>query len=894
MSADNSAQDYGETLSMIKVGSQIDHYVIEKSIGRGGMGDVYLAREKKLDKQVALKFLSVNLCQDESYRARFVREAKSLAQVNHPNVVQIYELSEFNNRPFYSMEFVDGLALNDFIAQKQPDLRKLFDIALQVTEGICEVHDCQIVHRDIKPSNILIDKKGRAKLSDFGLALNASEKRLTLSKTVLGTFGYMSPEQVEGKVADARSDIFSWGVTLYEMFTGRQPFIKSSDAATLNAILNDRPEGISKLTKEAPINLQLVLDRAMSKLPEQRYQKTQELLKELKSLGAEFFSSEEGWFKRRLDLISLWINRYRIATTSILSLLLVVTAITFVYEYIKKGTTKSVVTAQKRLTFFNNAFWGATSPNGQYLAYSLPQVNDRISVWVREVEAEDAIEIFEADIVFDLNWSPDSRELLFAGQKDTLSGIFLIPALGGQYRLFPAHLAAVPSVSWSPDGSRFAVNGSLDSPKNLTIIEKKSGQSEILPLEGKFESVNSIQWSPAGDRILFTSYSPNSLWTSEVNGKNPVLLAEGILVPPCWNSKGDAVYFLQWVGDNHNLMKLRIDPRTGQPKANPEILVSGIRCSGAAEISTTFDGKKLTCTMENRWSDLLVIKLDHKDIRSNERTKLSELATRHSWPAFSPDGKWLAYQALLTKGDGHLFIVDANGTNRRRLTFDNLMNFSPAWSPDGKKLAFGTGYKRGDDYKVALMDLESGTTKIFENSLISEDGLKVIWAPGEKIVYQKRGNHNLGLIDPETGAETVLFRDDGKFLINNVEYSSDGTRFAGILDPSRALANDDPADSSGLWIVSTTGKLMKYLGKQKGAPIGWSINDQWIYLFNESERIIRRISALSMKSDTVATIQSEQLTSRASLTRDGKKFACIEWKTITDIWALEDFDPAIK
>ena len=164
--------------------------------------------------------------------------------------------------------------------------------------------------------------------------------------------------------------------------------------------------------------------------------------------------------------------------------------------------------------------------------------------------------------------------------------------------------------------------------------------------------------------------------------------------------------------------------------------MSGIRCSGTAELSISSNGRRIVWTKENRWSDLWLLTLDEFSEIGFTTKKVSELATRHSWPAFSPDGQKLAYQALLGNGEGHIFVVSTNGRNRKRITYDNLINFSPAWSQDGKKIAFGTAYKRGDDYKVAVMDLESGSSTVFKNTQISENELKVIWNPGEKIIYQ--------------------------------------------------------------------------------------------------------------------------------------------------------------
>lgn len=877
-----------ETLDHVVLtpGTVIDHYRIIDRLGSGGMGDVYLAEDTSLDRKVALKFLSSHLSRDEKYRERFVREAKAIAKISHANIVHIYEVSEYKDLPFYAMEFVEGGSLKDYVKGKRLELNKAIRIAIQLVEGLSEVHEAGIIHRDIKPANILIDKKGRAKISDFGIALASSEDRLTKTGAVVGSYGYMSPEQISGRPIDFRSDIFSLGVLLYELITGVQPFIKENQAATLNSVLKDTPQSISEFSDDFPENLLLIVDKVLAKKPEQRYQATSDLVSDLKKVLFELPSLERTGVTKAATPVLTRLRNYRIAF--VLGVVLII-ALGLLYLFNRPPIV--TIAVQKRLTFFNNSFWGAVSPNGSFFAYSTQADNGKVEVWVRDIDTESAVKVFEADVHFDLNWSPDGKELLFAGVKDSLAGLFLIPSLGGQHRFYNHLLPPLPSVTWSGDGSKFAINGGNLLPKGVVIFDKKTGDTSMVSFDGPFESVRSIDWSPKSDRFVFNSVSPNALWTIDPGGGEPVKLADGILIPPCWNPKGDAVYFLEWVGDNQDLKKIRIDPNTGEPKSEAEILLSGIRCSGAAEISVSADGQKMVCTKENRWSDIWIVALDPaSDNNPNASTKLSELAARHSWPAFSPDGKWLAYQILYGNGEAHLLIVSVDRQERRRITYDNPLNFSPAWSPDGSKLAFGTAYKRGDDYKVAVLDLSGGPPKVFENSLISENRTKVIWAPGEKIVYQKRGNRNLVILDPETGDETTLFAEDKEVRIQHAEFSSDGKRLAAIYDPTPTLPNSDPADSSGIWIFSIDGDNSTYAGKHDGIPVGWSSDDKWLYLLDD--KTVFRLDTDNWKKDSVAILPFEILLRRASITRDGKYIACVDWNIILDIWLIENFDPA--
>jgi serine/threonine protein kinase len=200
-------------------GAEIYNYKILKKLGSGGMGEVYLAEDTKLNRQVALKFLPIHFTTDNTLKTRFINEAQAAAKLNHPNIITIFEVNEHNGRPFFAMEHVEGSPLSDVIEKDGLPSEKAVDITLQICEGLKEAHNAEIVHRDIKPSNIIIDKSGRCRILDFGLAAIQSDERLTKTGTLLGTVEYMSPEQVRGKKVDHRSDIFSLGVLLYELLT---------------------------------------------------------------------------------------------------------------------------------------------------------------------------------------------------------------------------------------------------------------------------------------------------------------------------------------------------------------------------------------------------------------------------------------------------------------------------------------------------------------------------------------------------------------------------------------------------------------------------------------------------------------------------------------------------
>jgi serine/threonine protein kinase len=206
--------DKTQTHVALTAGTEVSQYKIIEKIGAGGMGEVYLAEDSKLNRQVALKFLSPYLCQDEDHRKRFTREAQAVAKLNHPNIITIHEVSEYQGQPFFAMELVEGQSLRDLAKGKELGVDRIIELAIQVCEGLSAAHDKKVVHRDIKPSNIVIDAYGRPKILDFGLAAIQGGEHLTKTGSTLGTVRYMSPEQVQGRNVDHRSDLFSLGVVL--------------------------------------------------------------------------------------------------------------------------------------------------------------------------------------------------------------------------------------------------------------------------------------------------------------------------------------------------------------------------------------------------------------------------------------------------------------------------------------------------------------------------------------------------------------------------------------------------------------------------------------------------------------------------------------------------------
>lgn len=270
------------------IGRTIAHYKVLEKLGQGGMGEVYLAEDTKLHRKVALKFLPDALTNDPEARERLIREARAASQLSHPNIVTVHVIDEHNGRDFIVMEYVAGAAAHEYCREHGCGLNEILGIVIGIANGLARAHESGIVHRDLKPSNVLIEKDGRARILDFGLAKTAGLEKLTKSGTTLGTVAYMSPEQGRGEDTDHRSDIFSLGVLLYELITGQQPFEGGHEAAVIYATANENPEPLARYKKDVPDELQRIVSKCLAKRPQERYQTAADLVTDLKGVKRQF------------------------------------------------------------------------------------------------------------------------------------------------------------------------------------------------------------------------------------------------------------------------------------------------------------------------------------------------------------------------------------------------------------------------------------------------------------------------------------------------------------------------------------------------------------------------------------------------------------------------------
>jgi len=878
MTADRFDDDRTRSFTQLAAGTQVSHYKLISKIGAGGMGEVYLAEDTQLDRKVALKFLPFHLCQDEECRARFKREAQAAARLSHANIVHLYEVSEYQGRPYFSMEMVEGRTLREIIKEGELSLTSILSIATQMCAGLTEAHESGVIHRDIKPANILVDKKERARLLDFGLASIASESKLTKTGSTLGTVGYMSPEQVKGERLDHRSDIFSLGIVLYELLTGHQPFRKDNDGATTHAILNGTPEPVARYKSGLPGGLQHIIDKSLSKDKATRYQHADEMLADLK-LELDELSRPSGESIASTSVTSQRGRRWAAALAVVAFALAVVT-----YLIVTRRTSQHIVPTRSQLTFLGDAYMPAISPDGEYLAYVRAAEQDGLRpVMVQYLAGGAPIKVFEDKVIFGLRWSPDGSELLFSAWNDSTPGTVVVPRMGGSSRRYSIF---APSATWSPDGSQFATVG---AGGRIYFVDKKSGDTSSIACD---TTLYYVDWSSNG-RLFALSLVSDSGWhlaTSDIHGKRINRIIETIpAMFPTWSHKGDAIYFMEDKGESPpNFFKVYVDPRTGEKKSEPILLISSL-LGGQYVHSVSADGRKMVFRQRVESSNLWLAQLDDKSANDLKTSQLTA-GTAEVWePAISPDGKRIAF-AKRIKDEVHLFTMPIGGGTPTQITHTNISNRFPAWSPDGKKIAYAA--IDGENNTVCMIDAAGGVPHVFEKTRLTN---YVVWYPGERILCSSWDNYDL--LDPESGDIEQLMADDINGYVSVASYSPDGQKVAFTIAEYEGERHVNKRNrwTHVIYSLNDHNRLRAFPSNRETDCLGWSPDGEWLYLTSSdsSSTLISRMRIADGFAEPLVSLPWPNVWDIA-MAPNCSTFVCVRGDQQSDIWLVENFDPDVR
>ena len=666
-------------------GTRIGAYEIVALLGSGGMGDVYRAVDTRLGRPVAVKFLSDDLA-DAAGRRRFQREAQLASSLNHPHILTVYDVGELEDRHYLVTELVDGGTLRDWVVTARPTWKQIVEVLVGVADGLAAAHAAGITHRDIKPANILMGANGYAKLADFGLAkladtpLTDAEQTVTAATrlgVVVGTVPYMSPEQAAGRPLDARSDIFSFGIVLYELLAGRRPFDGKSDLEVMQTIITVAP---APLSDTVPRTLRNVVEKALEKDPAERYQTARDLVVDLRrAMRATTEQTAVAYQARRWPGMRESIAWGLATIAGVLAAGLYLTtsspsdvrSIAFEQQPPNGGEFTNAVNPDQQVM--------TVSPDGQAIAFSAT-VQGRTGIWIRRLN-DDVPRLLEGSENGNSPfWSPDSQRVaFFADQR-----LKAIDLGGGPARVICSVPATASTGTWSepsgilfsdssPGGGIFHVGSEGGIPKRVAALD--SARGETIPLWPEF--------LPDGDRFLYTAGRSNELtstvWIGSLAGSEPKILMEEnsrvVYAPPG---------YLLFARDGA-LMAQRFNASELRLEGAPVQVIRQIqyfRPTGLALFSVSRTGvlayQPFGSASRLAWLN-----------RNGRESGTVQGPAVYQSPRLSPDGKRMAIGKIDPRyGTTDLYVTELATLTSTRMTFTTGDEFSPVWSPDGRSIAF--------------------------------------------------------------------------------------------------------------------------------------------------------------------------------------------------------------
>ncbi|HKV08893.1 MAG TPA: protein kinase [Thermoanaerobaculia bacterium] len=862
-------------------GRRVSHFRIGAPLGNGGMGIVYEAEDTRLGRSVALKFLTPEMIQNPTAKTRFLTEARAASALDHPNLCTILEIGESEDGLlFLAMPRYEGESLDRLIARGPLPLDQALDVAIQAARGLAKAHQNGIVHRDVKPENLFVTPDGVVKILDFGIAKLLGEAGPTQLGFSLGTPSYMSPEQTRGQEVDARADVWSLGVVLYEALTGKRPFVGGTGDAVVHAVLHKDPEPLSRLRPEVPAELERIVSRMLARDPAQRYADTSEVLADLRrilgltSTGSLTFSSPDQRPQKPVRPI-FWVTALVVLGLAAALLL-----------WRQSGTAPPPQPVHSvRLTDFQGTETSPSlSPDGTFVVYA-KSADGHFDLFLQRVDGGNPINLTADSPADDVQpaFSPNSQQIVFRSEREG-GGIFLMGATGESVKRL-TDFGFNPA--WSPDGREIAVatEETLDprsrySSSQIFRIDVITGARRSLDVPDGVQP----SWSPHRLRIAFWGLAqPGArrvIRTIPVDGGAPVTVVDDAFYnwSPVWSPDGGYLYFASNRGGSMNLWRVAIDERSGQVLGDPQPVTTPSEWSALPSLS--HDGSRLAFATNTSRSFVEQVSLDPQTGQVHGSPFLVYQTARGVRTCdISPDGDWLVLSASLPAED--LLLIRPDGNDLRQLTNDLDRDRTPRWSPDGREILFASN-RSGKSEAWTIRPDGSRLTQV--TKLPDSPVLYPFWSPDGRSIafhYVDRGTGLLSLQGSYSPLRMLPPVGDGQTFAG-FDWSEDGRFLAG------QLLLQDQASVPGIVLWSRTDNTYRRLTPTGGDPV-FARGGRHIFFVEEGT--IRLVDVASGNVRTVLSPPLYSLYRSARVSRDGTSLCTVRDTAEGDIWSLSLVDP---
>lgn len=847
-------------------GDEFSHYRIIKLIGRGGMGEVYLAEDKSLDRPVAIKIVSEGSGFGEMANKRLVREARSAARLDHPNICSVYEVGETEGRPFIAMQYVDGETLDTRIKRGPIPFDECVLITRKIAAALAEAHAQGIVHRDIKPANIIIDARGQLKVLDFGLAKRSlmaegtNESQLSEVGIIAGTAAFMSPEQARGQQIDPRTDIWSLGVVFYQMVTGRMPFTGGSNADTFAAILHSEYQPPRELNQSLPEIVDIVVGRSLQKDRDNRYQSVEQL-------GAELFLYLNADPTLRLSGITspysvalktpkrkrlLWIGALALAllmcSAGVVSWLFYKGGISPKQSFsdLSKGTLQITKLYNAKRLPNGGVSDISFSPDGKLIAF-LTAGGGKGAIYVKQLRGGDSFKVTDGrSNDFTPVWSSDGQRIAFVSDRNGQLGIWTVSYLGGT----PTLLTPLSGEKWQFRLRKWSFDGSkiyFESTPNLKVLDVASGVISDIPLEGvegKLEGSFSI--SSDETMLVFVSEENDreQLWTQPLKGGRArrVTLTDHHSWGPAWFPDNKRIAF------------------SSDQTGNFQIYVIDIAGGDASQITFGDFNASYPVISPNGNEIIYVSETDEAniyefDLDSRAETVQTANVRMQLFPNVSSDGKQFLFQSTddREKLENSPLKIKSIGSEQELIELNRNGSFGK-WAPDMSSVAYVKRVGQTDK-NIWNLNLTTRLERRLTKVGVSVEGYNITpfellsnpfdWASdGSKIAFcsaDATGQDNIWKATPDGSEETMLTSySDRNIKVTSPVWSPNGERLA--YRERVKSETDDRLTKFRIAILDGTGIRRVYESTERLAILGWDSAGSMLYIGEGTEKITKILS----------------------------------------------------